>query len=368
MRVAIVLCDLGGGGAERLHTYLANDWVSRGIEVDVVLLQKRGHFLSLLAPDVKVFDLRASRFRSAIVPLALHLNRTKPDVLLVATWPLTTCAVLSWLLSGRHSRIFLSEHANLSAHCIGQMKISATVLKSTLRLIHPRATGVIAVSQGVKDDLCKLGGFDANLVTVIHNPTAVGIRRPPLSLQERRHLWSSEARFRILAVGALKEQKDHETLIRAFARASTSLDAKLVILGEGPLRPKLQALIQELELDDRVDLPGFSIDPYPWYLSADVFVLSSKYEGFGNVIVEALECGVPIVSTNCPSGPAEILQDGRYGTLVPVGDYVAMSQAIVETLLGSVDREGLISRATDFSVASISIKYLQCFGLDHCVR
>jgi glycosyltransferase involved in cell wall biosynthesis len=149
--------------------------------------------------------------------------------------------------------------------------------------------------------------------------------------------------------------------LRAFARIPRSLNAKLTILGEGLLRAELEVLIHQLGLQDRVTLPGFTIDPSHWYHSADLFVLSSSWEGFGNVIVEALECGVPVVSTDCLSGPAEILANGRYGRLVPVGDATALAAAIQASLLESHDQDALRRRAQDFAVPRIADQYLAYF-------
>jgi glycosyltransferase involved in cell wall biosynthesis len=150
-------------------------------------------------------------------------------------------------------------------------------------------------------------------------------------------------------------------LIKAFALLPKDINAKLVILGDGSLRTVLEALIFEHKLEERVILPGFTLDPYPWYRSADLFVLSSRFEGFGNVIVEALECGLPVISTNCPGGPAEILADGRYGKLVLVQNPLALADAIIESFSASHDRMELINRAKDFSVRKISAQYLNYF-------
>ena len=144
------------------------------------------------------------------------------------------------------------------------------------------------------------------------------------------------------------------------------LNAKLVILGEGPQRSLLESLIREFSLEHKVQLRGFVVDPYPWYRSADLFVLSSKWEGFGNVLVEALECGLPIVSTDCPSGPSEILENGRYGTLVPVGNPHAITAAMVNAVTATQDRDRLMERAKAFSVRAISERYLEfCFPEMH---
>lgn len=219
------------------------------------------------------------------------------------------------------------------------------------------------VSEGVKRDLCAMARLPLDSMKVIYNPTAVGLKPIEVEPVLRERLWGSPSDHCILSVGTLKAQKDHKTLIEAFALLPKRLNAKLAILGEGSLRPELEMLVRRLGLEGRVLMPGFVLDPYPWYQTADLFVLSSRWEGFGNVIVEALECGVPVVSTDCPSGPAEILQNGRFGSLVPVQDKVAMADAITRALQQSVDRVALRRRAEDFSVPNIAAQYLRCFGV-----
>jgi glycosyltransferase involved in cell wall biosynthesis len=220
----------------------------------------------------------------------------------------------------------------------------------------------MAVSEGVKQDLCRLGAFADERVTVIYNPVARGLVNPaPVETALRQKLWGPGFNHHVLAVGSFKTQKNFPLLIRAFAQLPQSLKAKLIVVGEGVLRPELEMLVLELGLQDRVALPGFALDPSCWYRSADLFVLSSSWEGFGNVIVEALECGVPAVSTDCPSGPAEILANGRYGRLVPVGDATALAAAIQASLLEAHDHEALRRRAQDFAVPKIAEQYLAYF-------
>lgn len=365
-KICIILPNLGGGGAERLHVNLANDWVVQGFDVEFVLLRKEVELISLLAPQITVTFLGAGRIRDAILPLAAHLRKYRPQVVLVAMWPLTSAVVFSWMLSGRRGRLFLSDHENLSLSYIEQRRAKPVYLRNLIRFTYPLANGIIAVSRGVKEDLCFLGRVTANKVRVIYNPAATGVSplRETPGVQVR--LWGSGLDRRILTVGRLSLQKDHETLIKAFAMLSKDFNAKLVILGEGPLRADLSALVAELGLQDSVSLPGFTADPYRWFRSADLFVLSSRWEGFGNVIVEALECGVPVVSTNCPSGPDEILEDGRYGKLVPVQDPLALATAMVESLNGTHDREALMRRAKDFSVQKISDEYLAYIFPEGC--
>lgn len=358
LKITIVLPDLGGGGAERLHVCLANDWVAMGFCVEFVLMRKEGALLPLLASVVSVTDLSVYRIRDVISPLAAHLRISRPQVVLAAMWPLTSAVVFSWVLSGRVGKLFLSDHEILSLAYIDQRRAKSIYVRNLIRFTYPLASGVVAVSRGVMEDLCLLGNLSISKVRVIYNAAATDIssRRESPMVQDK--LWGTGFDRHILAVGRLSAEKDHATLIRAFSMLPTEINAKLIILGEGPLRAKLTALVAQLGLGDRVSLPGFTTEPFPWFRSADLFVLSSRWEGFGNVIVEAMECGVPVVSTNCPSGPAEILEDGRFGRLVPVQDPIAMAAAMVNSLNLTHDREALMRRAQDFSVRKISDQYL----------
>lgn len=358
MKILILLPDLRGGGAERLHVHLAKHWHAQGHKVDFVLMQRRGELLNLLPASIGIFDLGVDRIRQVALPFATHLRKAKPDIVIAAMWPLTSIAVLSWMLAGKAGRLYLSDHNHLSMSCVHELNTPAWFLGAIMRFTYPAASGVIAVSEGVKKDMCKLGGFDDALVRVIYNPTALGVSPHRESLAVSQQLWGTGFDHHLLSAGTLKAQKDHATLIRAFALLPTSLNVKLTILGEGPLRLELEALVVQLGLQDRVAMPGFAVDPYPWFRSADLFVLSSQWEGFGNVIVEALECGVPVVCTDCPSGPAEILENGRYGRLVPTQDPSALASAIAQSFAEPIDRENLMNRAKDFTVSGIAEKYL----------
>lgn len=360
-RIAIILPNLCGGGAERLHVNLANEWAAQGVDVKFILLRKEGELIALLAPEITVIGLNVNRIRSAIFLLAVHLRKNPSQVLLAAMWPLTSAAVIAWALSGRKGKLFLSDHENLSLTYIGQGLAKLSYLKNLIRFSYPLASGIIAVSRGVKKDLCELGNLRDKLVRVIYNPAATGVSSVRETYSVRVQLWGTGFDSHILSVGRLTVEKDHETMIKAFALLPKNLSAKLVILGEGPLRAKLEALITQLKLDGRVFLPGFIIDPSPWYRSADLFLLTSLREGFGNVIVEALECGLPVVSVNCPTGPSEILEDGRFGKLVPAKNPPALAIAIVESLESFHDHAELVCRAQDFSVRKISDEYLAYF-------
>lgn len=361
--ISILLPNLRGGGAERLAIYLANDWVARGFAVEFVLMQEEGELLPLVSPEISIVSLQAKRIKWSILPFYRYLSRTQPDVVWVNMWPLTSAAIIAWLMAGKPGRLYTNDHNQLSVSCVQELKVWPAYLKLLMRATYPSATGVMAVSQGVKEDMCRLGSLPNERVKVIYNPAAIGVCPDRESVEIRERLWGVDFSHHILAVGTLKAQKNYELLIRAFAKLSPNLKAKLIILGEGSLRTQLEILIVELDLQERVSLPGFAADPYPWFRSADLFVLSSSWEGFGNVMVEALECGVPVVSTDCPSGPAEILENGRFGKLVPVGDVEALAVAMAASLHETHDRQALMNRAKDFTVERISDQYLDYFEL-----
>jgi glycosyltransferase involved in cell wall biosynthesis len=362
-RISILLPNLCGGGAERLAIYLANDWHSRGYSVEFVLMREEGELLSLVTPGIRVINLRAKRIKWSIWPLWRYLRREKPAVLWVGMWPLTSAAVAAWLLAGRPGKIFLIDHNQLSISCVRELNVPTWWLKLVMNATYPFATGVMAVSQGVAADMSRLSGFAVERIKVIYNPAATGVSPERAASELREQLWGKGFDFHILAVGTLKKVKNFELLIRAFHKLPTSLMSKLTIVGEGELRSSLERLVSELGIQNRISLPGFYQDPYPWYRSADLVVLSSDSEGLPTVLIEALECGVPIVSTDCPSGPAEILENGRYGRLVPVGDVDALAGAMLASLHDTPDREALMNRAKDFSVERISREYLAYFGL-----
>lgn len=362
--IAVVLPDLRSGGAERLHINLAKAWTSAGFQVEFVLLRARGELLSLLPTGVMMRELRVDRFRAAIGPLRLYFRQRRPAVTLAAMWPLTSVAVAAWLLAGRIGKLFLSDHNHLSIACPEELGTHPAVLRSTIQFTYAAASGVIAVSSGVKADLCALGRLRPQGVSVIHNPAAIDAPRPAGGAGPRGRQWGSSDTFHIVSVGSLKTQKDQATLLRAFALLSPGLRARLAIVGDGPLRRELIELASELGLGEKVHFAGFEMDPTDWYRTADLFVLSSRWEGFANVIVEALSFGLPVVSTDCPSGPSEILEGGRYGTLVAVGDPTALARAIERSRNARVDRGQLVRRSRDFAVDTIAGQYLEVMGLN----
>ena len=363
-RICQVLPNLQGGGAERVAINLGNDWVARGFSVDFALMDQRGEFLDILSPSATVHNLRASRIRQVPIRLFTYFRECQPEITLVHMWPLTSAAVLAWKLAGSPGRLFLCEHTTLSEQIRLDSSPSLRAVQACLRLSHVHASGVLAVSQGAASDLERISNLPERSVRVIYNPVVPAELKPrvPVQASERQKLGLGDFSYAIISIGMLIKVKNHLLLLDAFADLAQDVDAGLVILGEGPLRPVLEHRIRELGLQNRVLLPGFDADPDPWLRAADLFVLSSDFEGFGNVLVEALAAGTPVVSTSCPHGPDEILDHGRHGLLVPVGDRDALARSMRSALNRSWDSTALQRRALDFSIPKQSSAYLDFFG------
>lgn len=354
-RLAFLLPNMCGGGAERVALTLIESIVALGHQVELVLMEARGELLALVPEQVRIVDLKTSRVRDLSGPLVRYIRDSRVDAIQVSMWPLTIAAIAASKLARSKARLVVSDHVALSQQ-FARSKRTLLALRASMRLLYPRADERVCVSQGVVDDLAKLSRLDSASFRVIHNPIPPG----PLTLPVPDHverLWGSAGR-RILTVGTLKDQKNHAGLIRAFAAVKSKIDARLLILGEGPLRAPLEDLARTRGVIDDVVFPGFHADPWPFYASADLFVLSSFYEGFGNVIVEAMHAGLPVVSTDCPAGPSEILADGEFGTLVPTGEDSALAAAITAALETEHDREILKERARYFDPGRTAARYL----------
>lgn len=353
-RLAFVLPNLGGGGAERVALTLIQGFLDRGHEVDLVVMDARGELHDLVPKSVEVFDLKAKQVRGALLPIIRYLRKRRPKALHASLWPLTIIAILAGVLSRSKTRIVVSDHTILSAH-YGASQRTIIALKATARLFYPLAGARVCVSEAVAEDLSRVSGLSRELFTIIYNPV-VQMPLLPASSDVADQIWPT-TKHRVLAVGSLKDEKNHALLLRSFALLDPDLGASLVILGEGPLREALERLAKELGIADRVVLPGFRTDPRPFYGSADLFVLSSHAEGFGNVLVESLAAGLPVISTDC-GGPREILAGGRHGRLVPVGDSGALASAMKQALGDTHDPEAARARARSFEPSGVTEQYL----------
>lgn len=357
-QVALLLPDLRPGGAERVNINLANEFVARGYAVDLLLMCATGDLMPLLDPRIRVVDLGAGRMRSVFRPLTRYMREARPSSMLACMWPLTILAIAARAISNTKTRLIVAEHATWSVSERSHEKLHRLNLSTTMRLAFPRADGVVTVSEGAAEDLARIAHLPRNRVAAIFNPIVGGAK--PVVVEEIPESldWATGSHRKILAVGTLKSIKDYATLLQAFAILRRSVDAKLLILGEGEERASLETLIADLGIGADVTLPGFVNSTEAYYRKADLHVLSSVGEGLPTVIVEALEQGVPVVSTDCPSGPREILDNGRYGTLVPIADPEALAQAMQDALGREHDKAALKARAADFSVSKAADAYL----------
>ncbi|MGH6900710.1 MAG: glycosyltransferase [Geminicoccaceae bacterium] len=345
---------------QRGRVTIANALAERGIQVTCVLPEATGPFLERLAPEVGLVDLGTRRPLSLVLRLARWLRRARPAALIASQQHAIVAALWARRLSGVEVRLVAIQHNTLSELCRQSRRRSVRwLLPRAARLSFPWADQVCAVSHGVALDLAEVTGIPLGDIRVLYNPTVT----PELLAQARLpsgHPWlDAKDGPVVLGAGNLSAIKDFATLIRAFARVRRMRPARLIILGEGDERPRLQRLARELGVAPDVDLPGFAPNPYAFMARADLFAVSSRVEGMPNTIIEALACGCPVVATDCPSGPAEILEDGRYGALVPPGDDAALAQAMSAALQTAPERDALFARAADFSVERALEGYLQ---------
>ena len=355
-RIAVYVPSLVGGGAERVMLNLATGFADAGHEAILVLDRRVGAYADKVPPQVRCVDLGVKRSVFAFPKLCRFVRSEKPDVLLSALFINNITAACVRKATGGRCRVFLSEHNTLSIQLQHSRVRWQRWLGPHLRRILPWADGMIVVSPGVGQDL--RDRFALEMPThVIGNPVL------PLEVEPLYTApvvpWPPHPGPTFLGVGRLNRQKDFTTLIRAFAKVRAVRPARLVILGQGPEGEALRSLAADLDVAQDVVLPGFAAAVHPYYRMADVFVLSSAWEGFGNVLVEAMAAGTPVVSTDCPNGPAYILENNRYGALVPVGDADAMADAMLRALeTPPAVRAAALARAADFRIDRIAAAYL----------
>jgi glycosyltransferase involved in cell wall biosynthesis len=358
MKIIVVLPNAKFGGVEKMRLRLIKIWLENGHDIKVIFTKQEGElveeYIKVVGTD-KILNLNTTRFRLAIIRLARAFSGERADVLLIGMWPLTCISIIAWLVSGKRGKIFLSEHTHLSTSVNIESRRSIFFLKFSMSLFYPLANGLIAVSDGVKSDMMGNIKLPHKPIKVLYNPAYVKID------QDHEYNYDPSCRPTIVAVGELKFQKGFDVLIRAIALISKESRPKLVIVGEGQERKKLELLIHELSLSEFILLAGYCSNPTIHFQKAQLFVLSSRWEGFGNVLVEALSHGIPIVATDCRSGPAEILANGTYGILVPPESPTHLAQGIALSLSKTHDRKSLISRASEYSPEIIAALYIKYF-------
>ncbi|HMR30264.1 MAG TPA: glycosyltransferase [Geminicoccaceae bacterium] len=392
--VAIYLENLEGGGVQAICLNIARELLARGRRPTLVVSESDGALRADVPAAIGITEVRASSRLATLrrimrlggmppalpaailwhrdddaslrhVPaLADYLAATRPHTLLAATPFRNLEALLACRLVAQPPRLLVTEHNDLGAgHPLGQGSVGLS-LAALQRRLYPGADAIVAVSRGVAADIVRRSGIAPNRVEVVYNPVVIP-RLPALAAEPVAHPWLAEPGPPVvLGVGRLSAAKDFHMLVRAFVRLRRRVPARLVIIGQDKSAAKTARRHQELRaiaaaggVADDVDFPGFVRNPFSWMARAAVLGVSSRHEGFCNVIAEALACGCPVVSTDCPSGPAEILEDGKWGRLVPVGDEATMAEALEATLNAPSDPVRLRERAEPFTVAAAVDRY-----------
>jgi len=360
--LTFLLPNMKGGGTERVALALIHAALAEGHAVDLLLMDAVGDLLHLVPGGARIIDLRAPRIRDVVKPLRRYLKESQPRSLQAFMWPLTVAAVIAHCTTKTDARLVLSDHSTLSVQYADLSGIAKAFLRYSIRLTYPLADARVCVSKGAATDLAALSGLDYGSIEVIYNPVPPAFVAPS-GIDLAQTIWPSDG-ARIIAVGSLKAQKNFALLLSAFAGLLSRRPAHLVILGEGTLRGDLEDQVHRLGLSDNVVLAGFKVDPAPYYATADVFALSSDYEGFGLVIVEAMHAGLTVVSTDCKSGPREILEDGLHGYLVPCRDETALALALEEALDHPKDPAAVRRRAAALIGEDSAQRYIRLMGGD----
>ena len=388
-RIAILTPTLAGGGAERGALFIAAGLLERGHEVDIVLHRLVCHYPGDVPDKVRLFvlsnhrnsDTVANLEGESIVPrpltsgptpwqvrfprlaLVSRLHRNQMSLLLSGRPPGWAAGIAGYVHRENPTallaiNVLASTAATLAVSLMQRSpRVVATLndvlrtkrLRARARIVYPNTDAAVAVSRGTAAELAGISGMSRDRIHTIYNPV-VSMQIDRNAPGPAGHAWLDEPACPVvLAIGRMKKVKDFPTLLAAFARLVSSRPARLVILGDGPLREPHRSLAKKLGIAEHVDFPGFVDNPHAYLAKADLFVLSSRFESFSRVLVEAMCCGCPVVSTDCPYGPREILQDGRLGVLVPVGDPEALAAAMTRTLDDPPESAALRERASFFS-------------------
>jgi glycosyltransferase involved in cell wall biosynthesis len=361
--IAIFISFSGQGGVERMVNNLAQGFLNEGLRVDMVIARARGEHLVSIPEGVRQVKLGSRHTFSALPALTRYLRSEDPAVILAVKDRAIRTAVLARWLSGSRAALAGRLGTTVSAALQGRGRLRRWFWFTGMKVFYHRVGKIVAVSKGVADDILSITGLPPDRVSVVPNPV-VTPRVYSLAAEPAPHPWLTEPNIPvIIGAGRLTRQKDFSTLIRAFAVVREKRDCRLVLLGEGEQREEITSLAASLEMTDSFCLPGFVANPYSWLARCSLFVLSSRWEGSPNVLKEALALGIPVVSTDCPSGPREILDNGRYGILVPMGNHEALATAILQTLENALPDRTLKEAVRNYTVEKSVEGYLKVFGL-----
>ncbi len=360
--LAILVATSGHSGVDTIFRNLAIEMHARGYVLRLLRVDNHGPAWESVLPADRIVRLGSAHVDTSLRPLVRYLRRERPRVLLTDKDRVNRMAVIARALAGVDTRLVIRIGTTFSRNLEGRRRLHRLGQHLSARWLYPRADAIVVPSRGAAADLVASAGIPAAQVKPLPSPV-ITARALELAGRPATHPWlKDKTRPVFLGAGELCERKDFASLIRAFAVLRHQREARLIILGEGRRRGELEALVRQLGVANDVDLPGFTDNPYAFMARADVFVLSSRWEGLGNVLVEALALGMRCVATDCPSGPREVLEDGRYGALVPVADVEALAGGMAKALDEGHDA-GRAATAERYGVAAATDGYLEVLGL-----
>jgi glycosyltransferase involved in cell wall biosynthesis len=357
-KIILYAASLRGGGAERVMVTLANGFSELGYNVKFVLVKKVGEYLDEVSDKVEIVDLGCSRVLSSILPFSRYLRNENPDAVISTQSHVNIAAICAKLLSNNNAKIFVREANTPSISSLNGNFVSK-IISFMLHFFYSKADKIICPSEGVSEDLkrhYKIESKKKVIANAMDIQKILGKSQQDIFIPKE---FDASSPF-ILAVGRLSKQKNFPLLIHAFFLVRNKIDARLVILGEGEDRQDLEALVKELGLSQYVYMPGFVENPFAYMKKSSVFVLSSLWEGLPNVLIQAMIVGTPVVATDCPSGPKQILENGKWGKLVPVGDVQEMASAILDVLENGHEKIPMEMLEKEYSTESVLKKYLEC--------
>ncbi len=368
--ISILLPSLQIGGAEMSLVELANSLADDGWRIHLLVMSKDGPLIEKISPFVELVDLRCASYKKAVLVLARYYKRRRPAIILTSLYATGLAAVAARLISQGRPKILIGAHNSLQAKVDRPDNAKDRwLLMPMCRLLFPLADGFVPVSKGLAGELETLLHLPIKKIHPIYNPV-VNSGLEKLSTEPVSHPWLTDRETCsykcLVSVGRLVEQKGYDILLRALLLARREIDCRLIIVGGGPLLPELENIAQQLGIRDVVDFVGWQTNPYKFISRADLFVLSSRWEGLANVLIEALACGCSVVSTNCKYGPEEILEEGRYGALANVDDPVDLSEKIISSLKHtdrqSSGKSARFGRAQEFTVTASTQQYAAYFS------
>ena len=352
--IFLIIPDLRCGGAEKVFINLANEWIKKS-KVTFILMNQRGEMLKEINPEIEIINLKAVRIRDSIKSLIKIFKKYDNSYFISAMWPLNSVVLFCSLLGNKSNKFYITEHVNLSKSINIDFHVPKFFLYLTITFTYIWAKKIICVSNGVKADVNKYCLFNIkNKLVTIYNPIINSL--PNLSEKKNK-------KIRLLTVGTLKKQKNHNLIMNSFALLDDKKKYHLDIVGDGPLKRELIKTTRILNIDKFVTFHGHQSNVGKFYKNSNIFILSSIYEGFGNVLVEALNYGLKVISTDCQNGPREILGDNKYGLLIPINDVNALKNSIQKIQNIEFNQKILQARSKKFDIKLISKIYLKEMGI-----